>query len=62
MMYLDLVIHVDHRMITADRLTTQLLTSFPAEFEGVSQFERIIPRIQTSPTRSCRFVRGPGSV
>ena len=25
----DLVIHVDQRMITADRLTSQLLTSYP---------------------------------
>lgn len=39
----DLVIHVDHRMITADRLTTQLLISFPSDFEGVSQFGHIIP-------------------
>ncbi|QVM07836.1 hypothetical protein D8B26_002530 [Coccidioides posadasii str. Silveira] len=28
----DLVIHVDHRMITADRLISQLLASFPSEF------------------------------
>lgn len=39
----DLVIHVDNRMITADRLTTQLLTSFPSEFEGVSQYGHTIP-------------------
>ncbi|KAL6234925.1 hypothetical protein BDW75DRAFT_210867 [Aspergillus navahoensis] len=39
----DLVIHVDHRMITADRLTAQLLTSFPAEYEGVDQFGHTIP-------------------
>ncbi|KMW68775.1 antigen, variant [Blastomyces gilchristii SLH14081] len=30
-------------MITADRLTTQLLTSFPTDFEGVSQFRHTIP-------------------
>lgn len=40
---IDLVIHVDHRMVTADRLTTQLLTSFPADFEGISQFGHTIP-------------------
>jgi hypothetical protein len=39
----DLVIHVDHRMITADRLTTQLLTSFPSDFQGISQFGHTIP-------------------
>lgn len=39
----DLVIHVDHREITADRLTNVLLTSFPAEFEGVSQLGHVIP-------------------
>lgn len=39
----DLVIHVDHRMITADRLTTLLLRSFPSDFEGVSQFGHTIP-------------------
>lgn len=32
----DLVIHVDQCMITTDCLTTQLLTSFPTDFEGVS--------------------------
>ncbi|PYH75350.1 hypothetical protein BO82DRAFT_36586 [Aspergillus uvarum CBS 121591] len=39
----DLVIHVDHRKITADRLTSTLLTSFSAEFEGVNQFGHVIP-------------------
>nr|5UVD_A Chain A, Nucleotidyltransferase-like protein [Paracoccidioides brasiliensis Pb18] len=39
----DLVIHVDHRKITADNLTTQLLKSFPSDFEGVSQFGHTIP-------------------
>nr|KMM66546.1 hypothetical protein CPAG_02884 [Coccidioides posadasii RMSCC 3488] len=33
----DLVIHVDHRMITADRLISQLLASFPSEFGPVIQ-------------------------
>ncbi|EYE98702.1 uncharacterized protein EURHEDRAFT_512883 [Aspergillus ruber CBS 135680] len=33
----DLVIHVDQRQITADRLTTQLLTSFPSDFGPVNQ-------------------------
>ncbi|GKZ75182.1 hypothetical protein AnigIFM63309_003792 [Aspergillus niger] len=39
----DLVVHVDDRMITADLLTTKLLTSFPSEFEGVNQFGHTIP-------------------
>lgn len=39
----DIVIHVDHRMITADNLTTQLLKSFPSDFEGISQYGHIIP-------------------
>ncbi|BDD61077.1 hypothetical protein MAP00_006152 [Monascus purpureus] len=39
----DLVIHVDQRQITADRLTTQLLTSFPSDFGPVNQFGHIIP-------------------
>lgn len=39
----DLVIHVDQRQITADRLTAQLLTSFPSDFGSVSQFGHIIP-------------------
>lgn len=40
---MDLVIHVDQRQITADRLTTQLLTSLPSDFGSVSQFGHIIP-------------------
>lgn len=39
----DLVIHVDQRQITADRLTTRLLTSFPSDFGPVNQFGHIIP-------------------
>ncbi|EEP75660.1 hypothetical protein UREG_00506 [Uncinocarpus reesii 1704] len=39
----DFVIQVDDRGITADRLTAQLLKSFPSDFEGVSQFGHIIP-------------------
>jgi hypothetical protein len=39
----DLVVHVDHRMITADRLTTELLESFPPDFEAVTQFGHAIP-------------------
>ena len=41
---IDLVIHVDdERMITADRLIGLLLTSFPAEFVGISQFGHTVP-------------------
>jgi hypothetical protein len=39
----DLVIHVDQRRITADRLTSQLLNAYPSEFGPVSQFGHIIP-------------------
>ena len=39
----DLVIHVDQRMITADRLTTQLLNLYPSEFGPVTQFGHTIP-------------------
>ncbi|CAG8303500.1 unnamed protein product [Penicillium salamii] len=39
----DLVLHVDHRMIDAEALTALLITTFPSEFEGVSQFGHMIP-------------------
>jgi hypothetical protein len=39
----DLVVHVDHRMTTAGRLTTQLLTSLPSDFDVVNQFGHTIP-------------------
>ncbi|KAK2803380.1 hypothetical protein FQN50_007039 [Emmonsiellopsis sp. PD_5] len=39
----DLVIHVDERMITADRLTTKLLTEYPSKFAPVNQFGHTIP-------------------
>lgn len=39
----DLVIHVDQRQITADRLTSHLLESFPHDFGPVRQFGHIIP-------------------
>ncbi|CAG8908915.1 unnamed protein product [Penicillium egyptiacum] len=39
----DLVIHVDHRSITAELLTRKLLTSFPSDFGPVSQFGHVIP-------------------
>lgn len=40
---MDLVIHVDQHQITADRLNTQLPTSFPSDFGPVNQFGHIIP-------------------
>ncbi|OQE18008.1 hypothetical protein PENSTE_c019G06069 [Penicillium steckii] len=40
---IDLVIHVDNRQITADCLTTLLLHSFPADFEGANQYGHAIP-------------------
>ncbi|EAS28625.3 uncharacterized protein CIMG_09829 [Coccidioides immitis RS] len=53
----DFVIHVDHRMITADRLTSQLLTSFPSEFGHVSQFGHTIPAYKLSlPGGAIRLV------
>ncbi|KAK2740758.1 hypothetical protein FQN57_005990 [Myotisia sp. PD_48] len=44
----DLVIHVDHRNITADQLTNQLLTMFPSEFQGISQYGHTIPAYKVS--------------
>jgi hypothetical protein len=38
----DLVIRVDQRMITADRLTTQLIT-FPSDFVPIGQSGHTIP-------------------
>lgn len=38
----DLVIHVDQRMITADRLTRQLLTSYPSNIVPVDQYGHTI--------------------
>ncbi|CAG8083306.1 unnamed protein product [Penicillium salamii] len=54
---IDLVIHVDHRMTTANSLTTVLLESYPAEFEGVSQFGHTIPAYKLAqPTGGVRLV------
>ncbi|PGG95093.1 hypothetical protein AJ79_10267 [Helicocarpus griseus UAMH5409] len=39
----DMVIHVDHRMIAAERLTTELLTKYPFKFAPVDQFGHTIP-------------------
>lgn len=46
----DLVIHVDQRRITADRLTSQLLNAYPSEFGPVSQFGHIIPAYKLNGT------------
>lgn len=40
---MNLVIDVDQRQITADRLTNVLLTSFPSEFQGINQYGHTIP-------------------
>ena len=40
---IDLVIQVDGRSITADKLTHHLLTSFPHHFGPVNQFGHVIP-------------------
>jgi hypothetical protein len=40
---LDLVVQVDQRNITADRLTTLLLQSYPSRFAQISQYGHIIP-------------------
>ena len=48
--YVDLVIHVDQRMITADRLTLQLLTSYPSDIVLIDQFGHIIPGFKLSIT------------
>jgi len=39
----DFVIQVDQRMITADRLTTQLITSYPSHFDPIDQYGHTIP-------------------
>ncbi|KAL6232344.1 hypothetical protein BDW75DRAFT_232847 [Aspergillus navahoensis] len=39
----DLIIHVDHRMITANHLTTQLFKCFPSDFKVVNQFRQTVP-------------------
>lgn len=39
----DLAIQVDQRMITADRLTTELLTKYPSKFAPVDLFSHTIP-------------------
>jgi hypothetical protein len=44
----DLVIDVDQRMITADRLSTQLLTLYPSEFSPVSQYGHMVPAYKLS--------------
>ena len=46
----DLVIHVDQRMITADRLTSQLLTSYPSDIVPIDQYGHIIPGFKLSIT------------
>jgi len=44
----DLVIDVDQRMITADRLSTQLLTLYPSEFSPVNQYGCMVPAYKLS--------------
>lgn len=44
----DLVIHVDHRMITADRLTSQLLSSYPSDIAAIELCGHIIPGFKLS--------------
>jgi hypothetical protein len=39
----NLVIDVDQRQITADRLTNVLLTDYPSEFQGINQYGHTIP-------------------
>ncbi|KAF5861179.1 hypothetical protein ETB97_000553 [Aspergillus alliaceus] len=39
----DLVVHVDHRRITADLLTSQLLKSFPSDFAPITQYGHTLP-------------------
>ena len=43
---IDLVIRVDQRMITADRLTTGLITSFPSDFAPIDQYGHTIPGLK----------------
>lgn len=39
----DLVIHVDHRRITADRLTSLLIENYPSDFTQITQYGHNIP-------------------
>jgi hypothetical protein len=54
----DLVVHVDHRDITADRLTSLLLQSHPSRFVQVSQHGHIIPGYKlVNPEGATRVVQ-----
>jgi hypothetical protein len=44
----DLVIHVDHRGVTADRLTSLLIDNFQSDFAPVLQFRHGIPGYKLS--------------
>lgn len=46
----DLVIHVDQRMITADRLTSKLLTSYPSDIVPIDQYGHTVPGFKLSVT------------
>ncbi len=46
----DLVNHVDQRMTTADRLTSQLLTSYPSDIAPIDQYGHIVPGFKLSLT------------
>jgi hypothetical protein len=53
----DLVIQVDERSITADKLTHRLLTSYPDHFGPINQFGHIIPGYKlTLPGGKLRLV------
>lgn len=55
----DLVIHVDHRKITADRLTTELLLKYPSKFTAITHPIRPYhPRLQAVPPRRRVLYRG----
>ncbi|KAJ5714163.1 uncharacterized protein N7483_011344 [Penicillium malachiteum] len=39
----DMVVHVDHQSITADKLTEKLITTFPGDFQQILQLGHPIP-------------------
>lgn len=47
---IDLVIDVDQRMITADQLTSRLLTSYPSDIAPIDQHGHIVPGFKLSLT------------
>jgi hypothetical protein len=53
----DLVIHVDQHRIISDRLTTQLINTYPSEFAPITQYGHTMPAYKlTIPGTEVRLV------